>query len=770
MAVRTIPVLLAAAGLVTSVSAVAVGLGEIRLQSTINQPLSAEIDLLSVDGQEAGLLRARLGSPEDFARAGLQRPHFLTDLGFQTVLDGTGNVVLKVTSSQSIREPFLDFLVRLEWPEGQLLRAYTLLLDLPEQGGQPALAQRSGPATFDDASTPRQAPEISLLRRPAIAPGSGSYTVQRGDTLWSVASRARPRGVTVQQTLLAIYRQNPDAFIDGDMNRMLRDYPLRMPESSEIAAIDAGEALATVWREAGGMMPTALGSAGAPAEPEAVESGSIEGAAAEDRLRLATPRPEAPSPSDEAVAPAATSPGTVADEGSGQPDTRSAQSPETGGAGSAEWAAHTAERLLYLEEEVLLTRRENRELHERIGNLEEQLGVMSQLIELQDEPPVANQPPAPLPVDVAVADQGLGSKMLMGLGGLAALLLGGAVVRKRRQQKREELAPPELFMARDGVPPANRDSVPDEAGRAAGTVDAPDGSVVALAGTGPASAPDQVPEALETAASPEDEPAALEAFPVPEEARSLAAVAAVENGLAATSEVSASLQETGFVQETELLHEMAPLEISWDEISATEAPALDDAEPGTSLDEMAALDAFPDEAVVHELAGNDADPADNWLSIDFESSADRVDDSAEPVVATSVERAGLSVGESARADDDLSSVRWLTDLAEESPGGEAGGLDFVAGASDDARDHAAARISDNDDYRRVTTFDLDFATFADGDDALTQRDPLQTRLELARVYIDMQDSQSAREILEELSEAVNEDIRRDARELLHSLG
>lgn len=833
MAVRSIPVLLATAGLVTSVSALAVGLGEIRLQSTINQPLAAEIELLSVAGREAGQLRARLGSPEDFARAGLERSYALTGLAFRPVLDAPGGPVLKVTSPQSIREPFLDFLVRLEWPDGQLLRAYTLLLDLPEQPVQPPLARRAGPATFDSsASESRQSQQRSLgvapLRRPAITPGSGTYTVRSGDTLWSVARRARPQGATVQQTLMAIYRENPDAFIDGDMNRMRRGHALRVPEAAEVAAVDADDARATVWRETGAGLSTAL----LPVATIASSSGSDTGATS-GQLRLAAPRLDTPSGGavtssqpGESVGESSTAAsvqGVGQEMGSGSPQGSSellSDSEDTAVASGTALSASAAEKILYLEEEVQLTRRENRELHERIDNLEEQLSVMSRLVELQSDSVAATRLSEPaLSADAAadpvaalaeaeeasaetpagtasdepvaeertaearVAEPSLFSKAWLTLGGLAVVLLGGMVVVRRRHQSADEPEGPALFMSyaeSHAESHADSDSTlsePEGAGDALAEAESGQSDLVAAEPSPDSAFTACVAEerepytgvradgsAEERAAS--DEASAEAGIETPVETKTALEAAAeteleFDLGLDLDSDLSRDL-DSGIDPEIDLELDLSgDLGADWSDLTPSSPDAdgetADDSlatSPEAALDVSAAWEEMPKDIVANDFDGLGTDPhthpaANLGADLDADLDAD--------------------IG--ATAPDETSLEKWFAELAGEPATGQNNGAGVAAAAAEASdRSNGTVVLSSNDDYRVATTFDLDFSAFSAEDEALTQRDPFQTRLELARVYIDMQDSQSAREILEELAEAANEDVQRDARELLHSLG
>ncbi len=106
------------------------GLGEIQLNSALNQELNAEIQVLSAAPEDAEQLIVKLASREAFARAGIDRPYSLQDLKFKTILKGN-TPYIQVYTLESVREPFLSFLVEIDWPNGHLLREYTLLLDPP---------------------------------------------------------------------------------------------------------------------------------------------------------------------------------------------------------------------------------------------------------------------------------------------------------------------------------------------------------------------------------------------------------------------------------------------------------------------------------------------------------------------------------------------------------------------------------------------------------------------------------------------------------------
>src|SRR5512134_623752 len=88
----------------------ALGLGDIELQSALNQPFRAEI-ALSATPDELQTLRITVADNATFARYGLDRPNFLTTFEFRVVTSRDGRSIIEVTSSASVAEPFVEMLL-----------------------------------------------------------------------------------------------------------------------------------------------------------------------------------------------------------------------------------------------------------------------------------------------------------------------------------------------------------------------------------------------------------------------------------------------------------------------------------------------------------------------------------------------------------------------------------------------------------------------------------------------------------------------------------
>jgi len=291
--------------------AFALGLGPIQIKSGLNQPLLAEIPVVADSAAETEDLRVDLASAEDFQRVGLSRSRVTVPIDFTVSSNSRGQKVIRLTTKEAVREPFLDFLIEASWSKGKLLREYTVLLDppvtapavlattpKPVEKPKPVEAAPRAPVSQPRAEAPKPvaqavpAPAPAPAPRPApVAPppapsaapaahaAGTSYTVQRGDTLSQIASEYGDDPKDYNRMLLALYKANPEAFA-GNMNALKTGAVMRIPSSDEVRASGSlREAAAAVraqyqsWQGSGtatlvantGAAPAAEKSAPAPA-------------------------------------------------------------------------------------------------------------------------------------------------------------------------------------------------------------------------------------------------------------------------------------------------------------------------------------------------------------------------------------------------------------------------------------------------------------------------------------------------------------------------
>ena len=289
--------LLAFALAVVSMPVAALGLGQIEVLSRPGEPLVAEIPIVTTDPAELRQLQARLASPDTFRRIGLEPPRgAVSNLQFSVALDAQGNPVVRVTSPAPIDQPLLTFLLEVDWGQGRLVREYSVLVDAPEsavaiaqppiQAPQPApsstvvrppdavqpvattpevTAEPLPPEPVPQAPAPAQPtpqppvpqqvqPPADIVQAPPPATPD-AYTVQRGATLSEIAADLGVGAYSLNQTMLALLRANPDAFIDGNINLVRAGAVLRVPGRDVLAELSPSEANAVVraqvrsWRE-----------------------------------------------------------------------------------------------------------------------------------------------------------------------------------------------------------------------------------------------------------------------------------------------------------------------------------------------------------------------------------------------------------------------------------------------------------------------------------------------------------------------------------------
>jgi pilus assembly protein FimV len=329
---RHLPRLLLMGALLSPTTLYALGLGEIRPHSALNQPFDAEIELISPTADELAGLKVGLAGPDMYQRYGVDRPMFLSGFEFSIQRSRDGRATIKITSNRSVTEPFVTLLVEASWARGRLLREYTVLLDPPvfmpsqpeaqapvttPQAGAPSggrierpVAQQPAPAPAEatPVPTPTPTPSSEPTQEPVASaagtPLAGEYTVERNDTLWRIASRVTPNGSRreVNRTMIALFRANPSAF-QGNINRLRSGSVLRIPELSDIEAISTSEATAEVRRQA------AEWSGAQPSQTAREEA---------NRLRLVTPAetpaeptPATPAPQEQVAKAPTTAPTTA---------------------------------------------------------------------------------------------------------------------------------------------------------------------------------------------------------------------------------------------------------------------------------------------------------------------------------------------------------------------------------------------------------------------------------------------------------------------------
>jgi pilus assembly protein FimV len=267
-------------GLTTAISAQALTLGKLSVLSSLGQPLIAEIDVPEISADEANSIRVNIASPEAFKSAGLDYTADAEQINVGGRRRANGRTILELRSADPISAPYLDLVLEVTWRTGRIVRDYTVLLDAPASPRQalvvpvPTLPIQSStslaePTPASPVISAVPAPSITLeplsassatplltsrtatavRAKQAARPASG-VTTKRGDTAAALARDNKPEGVSLDQMLVAMLRSNPDAFVDGNVNRLKTGVVLEMPSQEEVRAAAPSSARSTIQAQA----------------------------------------------------------------------------------------------------------------------------------------------------------------------------------------------------------------------------------------------------------------------------------------------------------------------------------------------------------------------------------------------------------------------------------------------------------------------------------------------------------------------------------------
>ncbi len=353
----------------------AAGLGKLTLNSALGQPLKAEIDLVAVRNNESSSLTANLASQEAFRQAGISYEPFLSTLEIAIDARSNGDPYIRITSPNSINEPFLNVLVELSWTSGRLMREYTVLLDPVESATPEPVAPTIVDVpvvaeTYSDGSEVQAEPVIEQIQAESAVvsesfSGDTYGPVSQGDTLSKIVQQISPHGANLNQIMIALFRINQDAFIGNNINLLKVGEILRIPSVNEIEEISVMEANAEVkvhvadWRNYKNELAGVSNEVPAAESLKQVDSGEII-TAVEDEVVALEAQPEEVLRLSGGVHT-----GDMLGSGEGESD-------------------NSQERFRMIEEDSIARSLALMEANERIELLEKNIKNLQQLLELKD--------------------------------------------------------------------------------------------------------------------------------------------------------------------------------------------------------------------------------------------------------------------------------------------------------------------------------------------------------------------------------------------------
>ena len=728
-------------------SAFALGLGEIELKSALNQRFEAEIILSNVGDLEQGEIIPNLATQQDFDRIGVLRDYHLTDLRFNARVREDGAHIVHITSSKPIIEPFLNFIVEAIWPTGRILREYIVLLDPPVFSSEGIEKIEPGMSSGSTSSArPRSrsnnrreippAPSVSNGRTEGVVTQDEEYGLTGpDDTLWVIALKVRPNNrISVQQTMLALQRANPEAFINNNINLLKAGHMLRIPDESEIHAETSAEAVAEVRVQ--------------NQEFEDYRSGDVTQL---DARRTASRSSAGSDDSDNGELKL-----LAADESgarSGRDDAR---------------ADELENSLAVAREDLDRSRRANSELNVRLADIADQVEKLNELFKLKDDQLAAlraelqrqvadtiSQPAVPVVVQQQAAGSLLSNPLV--LGGVGVLLIGlvaGALMmfRKRRQDFQLddnefteimiEEDKPQLSLSDDADEGYEEDSEYNDEDVTPQTSDVIGEAEIYIAYGRFPQAISFLQNAIENEPQRTDiQLRLLEVYVQTEDATAfnlqyeqlklLGDDGATREGAELQAEIPGAAETSAAAMDATI--------VSSEPIAAIEDIGIDDDDLSFDLDDVDDLDAETDDDDLdltadtgEELSLEEAmELGDADLDLDLNAGLEEVNAESEE------EDLDLALG----LDDEID-----LDFGDDVGDGEDDGLDLDL---DDASDDDALDLDLGDDDS-LELVDDDSLELVDDDDELNLDEDASSKLDLARAYIEMGDNDGAKPLLQEV--------------------
>ncbi len=337
----------------------ALGLGDLQVNSTLNQVLKAEIELQSATKKDLESLHVGLASRKAYSRSNIEFSDYLKKFHFK-VIQKNGKNYISITTRKPFKEPFANFLVEASWGSGRLLREYTMLVDPPEfvkaNSQAPSVATTSSVAQVKRSSGSSSSGTVKRSQpQPSYSGSTGELVygpTQKNDTLWYIAKKMAPANVSIDQMMMALLRDNPDAFVENNINNLKAGYVLRIKDAASLNQQDRRSARRQVQEQYQAWKETR-----------------------EQKVSTVSPVDRSDRSADE----------TVVNDG----QLKLIASGELGSAGTqgslTSDASALKEKLAMTSEELESKEIENQELKARIKELEEILKTKASLVQLKDE-------------------------------------------------------------------------------------------------------------------------------------------------------------------------------------------------------------------------------------------------------------------------------------------------------------------------------------------------------------------------------------------------
>ena len=197
----------------------AISLSKPKILSATGAPLNIEIELTQIAPEESMGLEATLADQDSYKANGININTGLEDAKIDLLTRPDNSKYLKLTGVHPVSDPYVEVLINLKWASGSIIRNFGVLL-----GTESTNAEERTPQT------------PSLIEPRTIK-------VKAGDTAGRIALQNMDKSqLSLDQMLLALLNNNPDAFIQNNVNLVKAGAELKIPSTDEAAALDKDKA------------------------------------------------------------------------------------------------------------------------------------------------------------------------------------------------------------------------------------------------------------------------------------------------------------------------------------------------------------------------------------------------------------------------------------------------------------------------------------------------------------------------------------------------
>ncbi len=207
------------------ISAHALTLAGIEVQSFKGEPLRAEISVASATAEEWQQLKVKIAPAERFTQLGLVYTPALGLLQTELFEARGGSQRIRISGPQNFSDNFVDLLIEAQTASGKWVKAFTLML--------------KPPPTKTDAPIQLATASVATQSSPSMP---AEHVVQKGESASEIIQKWLTEDMSTQQMLVALLKSQPDAFIEGNVNLLRAGAVLKAPSATAVQAIDPNEA------------------------------------------------------------------------------------------------------------------------------------------------------------------------------------------------------------------------------------------------------------------------------------------------------------------------------------------------------------------------------------------------------------------------------------------------------------------------------------------------------------------------------------------------